>query len=280
MAKVNVKGKITKQGRDLLKDPYKREEYLVFNKTIISFMNPSLTLDEFEIHYTAKKVLDYNKSENPKTITGIFEQLSAAIILNVGTGIELLSKVGISLEKISKLSWNSTLLNRVWATIFNQNPNYMINGVKRCIWLESIDTQIIDGSTSMEDYGILISELRGFEEKLIERKVDEKLLISWNAMMTGLEVILNEYMEYHIELTKKQIQNQKSFIEKVFSSIGYYKWWILGYTALAGSVYLGLSAFGVPVAGEVFTPEDAIKATVVDASMYTAAMGVAGAVLL
>lgn len=280
MAKVNVKGKITKQGRNLLKDPYKREEYLSFNKTIISFMNPSLTLDEFEIHYTAKKVLDYNKSENPKTLTEIFEQLSRSIILNVGTGIEILSKIGISLEKLSKLTWNSTLLNKVWATIFNQNPNYVINGVKRCIWLESIDVQIIDGSTSMEEYGILISELRGFEEKLIDRNVDEKLLISWNAMMTGLEVILDEYMEYHIELTKKQIDNQKNFIERFFSAIGYYKWWILGYTALAGSVYLGLSAFGVPVAGEVFTPEVAIKATVIDTSMYTAAMGVAGAVLL
>lgn len=269
MAKVNVKLNQV--------DVEKEKE---FRKTIIGFLNPGLRHIDFEKYYKAKKVLSFNKSENPKSVSDIFEQMSTSIILNIGTALEMLSRAGMPLDKISKLTWDSQLLNKVWGVIFNQNPNYVINGLKACVWLESVDTQILNGSIDAKDCGILISELRGIEEKLIEKKIDEKLLTAWSVMMTGLEVILDEFLSYHIELTKRQIKNQKNFIEKFCSSIGYYKWWILGYTALAGSVYLGLSAFGVPVAGEVFTPADAIKATVVDASMYTTAMGVAGAVLL
>lgn len=288
MAKVTIKGRLTTGRRDLMKSPYTKEELANYEKGLLRYSNTSLTLEEFECEYVVSpgvtRVLrELAKAQKPKSLDEMIELLSSSIMLAVGSSIELLALNGYAVDKLAALKWESTTLNTVWNRLFNSNKtvNCTVNGVQRYVWLEEITRPLItsDVIVNESEMGTLISELRGLLDILTKEKLND-VITSLTGVLTGLESLLKEFLLHNISVVEKKVCSKPGFLERVWESIKYFKWWIVGYTVGIAIVYFGIAAFAIPVAGEVWTTSTAAAATATEALAVTATVGVTGAILL
>ena len=288
MANVVIKGRQTTSGRDLMKSPYTKEELANYERGLLRYSNTSLTLEEFECEYVVSpgvtRVLkELAKAQKPKSLDEMLELLSAGLIMALGAGCENLAYVGYPVDKQADLKWESRVLQKVWERLFNSNKasNCYIDGVARYIWLEEIAKPLItsDVIVNASEMGTLISELRGLLDISTKEKLDD-VIISLTGVLAGLESLLKEFLLHNISVVEKRVCCKPGFLERVWESIKYFKWYIVGYTVGIAIVYLGIAAFAIPVAGEVWTTSTAAAVTATEALAFTATVGVTGAVLL